>query len=133
MTVSVFELFKIGIGPSTSHTVGPMKAARLFLENARQQGYFEDSDSLSTELFGSLALTGIGHGTDKALLMGLEGEFPETIDPASVDPRSGKNPEKFQTRSSGIQNHSLLRRRKPKVQQRRKTFNPFQRDAFFTL
>ena len=90
MTVSVFELFKIGIGPSSSHTVGPMKAARLFLENAKQQGYFEDAVSLSTELFGSLALTGIGHGTDKAVLMGLEGEFPETVDPASVDQRSDK-------------------------------------------
>ena len=90
MTVSVFELFKIGIGPSSSHTVGPMKAARLFLENAKLQGYFEDAVSLSTELFGSLALTGIGHGTDKAVLMGLEGEFPETVDPASVDPRCDK-------------------------------------------
>ena len=59
MTVSVFELFKIGIGPSSSHTVGPMKAARLFLENAKQQGHFEDAVSLSTEFFGSLALTGI--------------------------------------------------------------------------
>jgi L-serine dehydratase len=90
MTVSVFQLFKIGIGPSSSHTVGPMKAARLFLENAKLQGYFEDAVSLSTELFGSLALTGIGHGTDKAVLMGLEGEFPETVDPASVDPRCDK-------------------------------------------
>ena len=90
MTVSVFELFKIGIGPSSSHTVGPMKAARLFLENAKQQGHFEDAVSLSTEFFGSLALTGIGHGTDKAVLMGLEGEFPETIDPASVGPRCDK-------------------------------------------
>ena len=81
MTVSIFELFKIGIGPSSSHTVGPMKAARLFLKNAVEEQHFDDASAVMVELYGSLALTGVGHGTDKAIIMGLEGETPEQVDP----------------------------------------------------
>ncbi len=87
MTVSIFELFKIGIGPSSSHTVGPMKAARLFLKNAVEKQHFDAASAVMVELYGSLALTGVGHGTDKAILMGLEGETPEEVDPESVDLR----------------------------------------------
>ena len=87
MTVSIFELFKIGIGPSSSHTVGPMKAARLFLKNAVEEQHFDAASAVMVELYGSLALTGVGHGTDKAILMGLEGETPEEVDPESVDLR----------------------------------------------
>ena len=87
MTVSIFELFKIGIGPSSSHTVGPMKAARLFLKNAVEKQHFDAASTVMVELYGSLALTGVGHGTDKAILMGLEGETPEEVDPESVDLR----------------------------------------------
>lgn len=87
MTVSIFELFKIGIGPSSSHTVGPMKAARLFLKNAVEEQHFDAASTVMVELYGSLALTGVGHGTDKAILMGLEGETPEEVDPESVDLR----------------------------------------------
>ena len=87
MTVSIFELFKIGIGPSSSHTVGPMKAARLFLKNAVEEQHFDAASAVIVELYGSLALTGVGHGTDKAILMGLEGETPEEVDPESVDLR----------------------------------------------
>ncbi|MEC9229670.1 MAG: serine dehydratase beta chain, partial [SAR324 cluster bacterium] len=87
MTVSIFELFKIGIGPSSSHTVGPMKAARLFLKNAVEEQHFDDASAVMVELYGSLALTGVGHGTDKAIIMGLEGETPEEVDPESVDLR----------------------------------------------
>ena len=87
MTVSIFELFKIGIGPSSSHTVGPMKAARLFLKNAVERQHFDAASSVLVELYGSLALTGVGHGTDKAIFMGLEGETPEEVDPESVDLR----------------------------------------------
>ena len=76
MTVSIFELFKIGIGPSSSHTVGPMKAARLFLKNAVEGQHFDAASAVMVELYGSLALTGVGHGTDKAIIMGLEGETP---------------------------------------------------------
>ena len=87
MTVSIFELFKIGIGPSSSHTVGPMKAARLFLKNAVEGQHFDAASAVMVELYGSLALTGVGHGTDKAIFMGLEGETPEEVDPESVDLR----------------------------------------------
>ena len=87
MTVSIFELFKIGIGPSSSHTVGPMKAARLFLKNAVERQHFDAASAVMVELYGSLALTGVGHGTDKAIFMGLEGETPEEVDPESVDLR----------------------------------------------
>ena len=90
MAVSVFDLFSIGIGPSSSHTVGPMRAARRFathLDVARAVG---DVYRLEVELYGSLAATGRGHGTDRAVLMGLEGEEPETIDPGSVDARAAE-------------------------------------------
>ena len=85
MAVSVFDLFSIGIGPSSSHTVGPMRAAARFL--AHLEDRLDEVERLEVELFGSLALTGKGHGTDKAVLMGLEGEEPETIETSSVVPR----------------------------------------------
>ena len=87
MTISVFDLFKIGIGPSSSHTMGPMRAAARFvseLEGARQ---LPSVTRVTAELYGSLALTGIGHGTDKAILLGLEGERPDEIDPDHIEPR----------------------------------------------
>ena len=73
MNISVFDLFKIGIGPSSSHTVGPMFAAKQFLFNCIEQFPLAKIHTVKTELFGSLALTGKGHGTDTAILMGLEG------------------------------------------------------------
>jgi len=82
MELSVFDLFKIGIGPSSSHTVGPMRAAGFLVEKLRKHGYFERTGRLRVELFGSLASTGRGHNTDKAIVWGLLGERPETIDPA---------------------------------------------------
>ncbi len=82
MAVSTFDLFKIGIGPSSSHTVGPMRAAARFLEKWLDEPALLDSVArVRAEVFGSLALTGRGHGTDKALLMGLEGRWPDSIDP----------------------------------------------------
>jgi len=86
MTVSVFDLFKIGIGPSSSHTVGPMVAARHFVSALQAQGILERTQALRTELFGSLSATGIGHGTDRAILLGLAGHEPEHIDPAHIEP-----------------------------------------------
>ncbi|MBX3041674.1 MAG: L-serine ammonia-lyase, partial [Bdellovibrionaceae bacterium] len=83
--ISVFDLFKIGIGPSSSHTVGPMKAALVFLEELAQEGLFESITHVRVSLYGSLALTGIGHGTDRALLAGLSGRSPESIDPAELE------------------------------------------------
>src|SRR5689334_8311033 len=82
MDMSVFDLFKIGIGPSSSHTVGPMVAARRFLvENAP----LDDVTGITAELYGSLALTGVGHATDKAVILGLMGETPQGVDPDSVE------------------------------------------------
>jgi L-serine dehydratase len=80
MPVSVFDLFKIGIGPSSSHTVGPMLAAHRFLDDVNGAGAFDRINELTIELFGSLALTGRGHGTDRAVLLGLAGERPDSID-----------------------------------------------------
>jgi L-serine dehydratase len=87
MAVSLFDLFKIGIGPSSSHTVGPMRAAARFVERwLREAGRLEDVARIRVELYGSLALTGRGHGTDKAVLMGLEGHWPDAIDPDLIPP-----------------------------------------------
>jgi len=82
MAVSTFDLFKIGIGPSSSHTVGPMRAAARFVEKwLIEAGRVQDVARVRAEVFGSLALTGRGHGTDKAVLIGLEGHWPNQIDP----------------------------------------------------
>jgi L-serine dehydratase len=82
MAVSVFDLFKIGIGPSSSHTVGPMRAAARFVGRwLDEAGQLDECARIRVELFGSLALTGRGHGSDKAILMGLEGHWPNEIDP----------------------------------------------------
>jgi L-serine dehydratase len=82
MAVSTFDLFKIGIGPSSSHTVGPMRAAARFVQRwLAAPGELDRVTRIRAEVFGSLALTGRGHGTDKALLLGLEGHRPDTIDP----------------------------------------------------
>ncbi len=85
--ISVFDLFKIGIGPSSSHTVGPMKAAARFAEKLRAEGRLAHTASVIVELFGSLALTGKGHGTDRAIMLGLSGEKPDAIDPDLIDTR----------------------------------------------
>jgi L-serine dehydratase len=82
MAVSTFDLYKIGIGPSSSHTVGPMRAAARFVErHLVEAGRLQDVARVRAEVFGSLALTGRGHGTDKAVMMGLEGHWPDRIDP----------------------------------------------------
>jgi L-serine dehydratase len=87
MAISVFDLFKIGIGPSSSHTVGPMRAAALFVESLRGQHHLEQVRRIEVQLFGSLSATGIGHGSDNAVIMGLMGEWPDAIDPAQIGPR----------------------------------------------
>ncbi|HEV2606559.1 MAG TPA: L-serine ammonia-lyase [Xanthomonadaceae bacterium] len=88
MAVSVFDLFKIGIGPSSSHTVGPMRAAARFVSHwLDEKGVLTRVARLRGELFGSLAHTGRGHGTDKAVLCGFEGEWPDKIDPDSIPKR----------------------------------------------
>ncbi|HWV08154.1 MAG TPA: L-serine ammonia-lyase [Pseudomonas sp.] len=87
MSLSVFDLFKIGIGPSSSHTVGPMRAAVRFVEGLRREGLLDTTDSVKVELYGSLGATGKGHGSDKAVLLGLEGEQPDTVDTAGIAQR----------------------------------------------
>jgi L-serine dehydratase len=82
--ISVLDLFRVGIGPSSSHTVGPMRIARRFLEAALESGVFEAIDRVHIELQGSLALTGPGHGTVTAVILGLLGHEPERVDPAAV-------------------------------------------------
>ena len=84
MSLSVFDLFKIGIGPSSSHTVGPMRAALQFAEGLRQNALLDATDHLRVELYGSLGATGKGHGSDKAVLLGLEGERPEYVDTEGI-------------------------------------------------
>ena len=83
--LSIFDIFKIGIGPSSSHTVGPMWAGRRFLNELEEKGILNSIGSVRVGLYGSLALTGIGHGTDKASLLGLAGYQPDTIDPDDAD------------------------------------------------
>ncbi|KTW09657.1 serine dehydratase, partial [Sphingomonas sanguinis] len=81
--VSVTELFTIGIGPSSSHTVGPMRAAKAFATEMLDTGLVPDR--VQAELFGSLSLTGRGHHSDRAVLLGLAGETPETVDPDAIE------------------------------------------------
>ena len=86
MTLSVFDIFKVGIGPSSSHTMGPMRAACEFALGLKQDGLLAETRAVVVRLYGSLALTGRGHGTDRAVLAGLEGGEPETLDPDSIEP-----------------------------------------------
>ena len=88
MTVSVFDLFSIGIGPSSSHTVGPMKAAKNFVSTVETAGQLPATQRIVVELFGSLAYTGKGHGTDLAILLGLEGHTPDSVNPDLIKPRA---------------------------------------------
>jgi L-serine dehydratase len=85
MTLSVFDIFKVGIGPSSSHTMGPMRAAREFVLGLKAGGLLSQTSEIAVRLYGSLALTGLGHGTDRAVLVGLEGAEPETVDPDSIE------------------------------------------------
>ncbi|MBA4862712.1 L-serine ammonia-lyase [Streptomyces sp. PSKA54] len=90
MAISVFDLFSIGIGPSSSHTVGPMRAARMFARRLRNEDLLTQTASIRAELYGSLGATGHGHGTPKAVLLGLEGESPRTVDVETADERVEK-------------------------------------------
>lgn len=85
MAISVFDLFSIGIGPSSSHTVGPMRAARMFVGRLKKEGLLAGTASVRAELFGSLGATGHGHGTPKAVLLGLEGHSPRSVDVEAVE------------------------------------------------
>src|SRR5437867_12691222 len=83
MTLSVFDIFKVGIGPSSSHTMGPMRAAREFAFGLERDGLLGTTQEIAVRLYGSLAFTGVGHGTDRAILAGLDGAAPDNLDPVS--------------------------------------------------
>ena len=85
MTLSVFDIFKVGIGPSSSHTMGPMRAACEFVRGLQRDGLLAGTSEIAVRLYGSLALTGVGHGTDRAVLAGLEGALPESVDPDEIE------------------------------------------------
>jgi L-serine dehydratase len=87
MAISVFDLFSIGIGPSSSHTVGPMRAAQKFVQGLKRDNLLGEVVKVKTDLYGSLGATGKGHGSDKAVMLGLEGELPESVDTSSVESR----------------------------------------------
>ena len=87
MAISVFDLFSIGIGPSSSHTVGPMRAAQKFVLGLKQDNLLGEVTRVKADLYGSLGATGKGHGSDKAVMLGLEGELPESVDTGSVESR----------------------------------------------
>jgi len=87
VNTSLFDLYKIGIGPSSSHTMGPMRAAYSFVAGLQAGSLLERVDRVHAELYGSLALTGLGHGTDRAVLLGLSGEEANSIDPATIEPK----------------------------------------------
>ena len=118
MAVSVFDLFSIGIGPSSSHTVGPMRAARRFAERLAADQLLPRTTRVRAELFGSLGATGHGHGSDKAVLWGLEGEDPETIDTRTAPLRIAEIAESARIRLDGthqigihLDNDVILHRR----------------------
>jgi L-serine dehydratase len=87
MKTSIFEIFKVGIGPSSSHTMGPMRAAADFAKTLEAHGMLAGAVRVQAELYGSLALTGHGHGTDRAILLGLSGELPDAIAPETIEPK----------------------------------------------
>jgi len=118
MAISVLDLFKVGIGPSSSHTVGPMRAALLFVSGLRDEGLLGRVAGVKAELFGSLGATGKGHGSDKAVLLGLEGEAPERVDPEQIDARLARIRGEHRIRLAGVQpvrfverEHLVLHRR----------------------
>ena len=118
MAISVLDLFKVGIGPSSSHTVGPMRAALLFVCGLRDGGLLGQVAGVKAEMFGSLGATGKGHGSDKAVLLGLEGEAPERVDPEQIDARLARIRGEHRIRLAGVQpvrfverEHLVLHRR----------------------
>jgi len=86
MNLSIFDVFKVGVGPSSSHTMGPMLAARMFVQDLAARDLLERTTEIFAQLYGSLALTGLGHCTDRAVLLGLEGNDPAGFDPAIMEP-----------------------------------------------
>ncbi|MFQ5660624.1 MAG: L-serine ammonia-lyase [Gammaproteobacteria bacterium] len=106
MAITVFDLFQVGIGPSSSHTVGPMKAARLFVTGLQESGQLARVARVKSEMFGSLGATGRGHGTPDAVLLGLEGEQPQSVDVSTLSSRVAEIRDNCRLKLSGA--HSVL-------------------------
>jgi len=96
---SIFDLFRVGVGPSSSHTVGPMRAAAAFVERVKAAGLLSDVVSMRVELYGSLGATGKGHGTDRGVMLGLMGDAPDTVDAGTISTR-GRKSAKYRSSSS---------------------------------
>ena len=101
MNLSTFEVFKVGVGPSSSHTMGPMLAARFFVQDLQAKGLLDRTAEIFVQLYGSLALTGLGHCTDRAILLGLEGHDPSEFDPAVMQPTLARIRETGRLRVAG--------------------------------
>lgn len=108
MNTSIFEIFKIGIGPSSSHTVGPMRAAREFAATLQGDDLLNQVATVRVELYGSLALTGRGHGTDRAVLLGLLGEVPDEVDPETIQEKIHAIRQSQQLRLLGVHDVSFV-------------------------
>ena len=108
MALSALDMFSVGIGPSSSHTVGPMRAAGLFAEGLRDANLLDDVQRVQAELFGSLGATGHGHGSDKAVILGLQGNRPETVDTDTADQQVARCGDERQARARRRPQHRLL-------------------------
>ena len=107
MTVSIFDIFKIGIGPSSSHTMGPMRAAQNFTADLAENGVLDDVARVAVQLYGSLALTGRGHCTDVAVLAGLEGNLPDTVLPEQIEKLLARIRESATLRLGGVRDVAI--------------------------
>ena len=127
--ISTFDLFKIGIGPSSSHTMGPMRAAKAFVTALERQTALNKVARVGVDLFGSLALTGLGHGIDRALILGLEGEEADRVDVATIDSRLVRVRAEGMLRLGGVHPTSLSRGVRPALPQDRGVADTHQRHA----
>jgi len=132
MAVSVFDLFKIGIGPSSSHTVGPMRAARLFVSRLEGGEQLSKVVRIECRLYGSLAATGKGHGTDTAVLLGLSGYEPDTV-PVDHPPDTGSNSDLGVLATATDTRRGFSGASGPVVSEKRNSVLSCQRLAFFCL
>ncbi len=128
MTTSVLDLFTIGIGPSSSHTVGPMRAAHRFATHLADAGLLEETARVRCELFGSLGATGHGHGSVPAVVLGLAGEQPHLLDPAATGP-AVEVPDVGASAPGGEAGGRVRRGRRRRAASRRAPGVPQQRDA----
>ena len=123
MALSVLDLFSVGIGPSSSHTVGPMRAARLFVAGLADDALLDSVTRVHSQLFGSLGATGWGHGSDKAVILGLMGEDPETVDTDLADEKVALAGEQGELRLDGT--HAIaFDRAQDVIMHRRKSCPP---------